>query len=138
MILNDIEVGTPGILVTIFASKNRGRFWVKSDRSVYRKVDPRQIVCVEALDHHCRFHFKDQSPIVTNARLKSEVFDKNLSHFGIFYLLNRSTIINLEAIDQIEGNRLIMNGYKPLKKRDLIVSKDRRKELFELLGVQLQ
>ena len=136
MKLNDIEAAGP--LKAIVASESSDRFWLKSDRSIYKKVNPRQIVFVEALDHHCRFHFKDQSPIVTSARLKSEVYEKNLSHFGIFYLLNRSTIINLEAIDQIEGNRLIMNGYRPLKSRDLIVSKERRKELFELLGVQLQ
>jgi len=111
------------------------RYWIKSNRSVYKSVDPKQIVCVEALDHYCRFYVRNQSPIIASAKLKSEVYERDLSKLGTFFLLNRSTIINLDAVDQVDGNRVMIHNFKPLNKRELVVSKGRRKELFDALGI---
>lgn len=130
-----VELRQSGEMKRVFRPRNKDRYWIKSDRSVYEKVDPRHIVCVEALDHHCRFYIRNQSPIVTSAKLKQEVFENGLAPLGSFYLLNRSTIINLDEVDRIEGNQVIMKELKPLNNKALLVPKDRRKELFGYLGI---
>ena len=121
----------------VFRPRNKDRYWIKSDRSVYEKVDPKHIVCVEALDHHCRFYVRNQSPIITSAKLRGEVFENGLAAYGSFYMLNRSTIINLNEVDRIEGNQVIMKELKPLNNKSLIVPKERRKDLFGSLGIPI-
>lgn len=115
--------------------RTQERYWIKSDRTVYKQVDPKHIVCVEALDHHCRFYLRNQPPVVTGARLKSEVYEGGLSEFGSFYLLNRSIIINLNEVDRVEGNQIFMKDLKMLRKKSLLIPHERRKDLFERLGI---
>lgn len=135
--LQRVDLSRSGSLKRVFRPRNKDRYWIKSDRSVYEKVDPRHIVCVEALDHHCRFYIRNEKPIITSAKLKQEVFENGLGPLGSFYLLNRSTIINLDEVDRIEGNQVIMKELKPLNKKSLLVPKERRKELFDQLGIPL-
>lgn len=135
--LQKVNIQRSGELKRVFRPRNKDRFWIKSDRSVYEKVDPRHIVCVEALDHHCRFYIRNQNPIVTSAKLKQEVFENGLAPLGSFYLLNRSTIINLDEVDRIEGNQVVMRELKSLNNKSLLVPKDRRKDLFDHLGIPI-
>ena len=132
-----VDLSRSGSIKRVFRPRNKDRYWIKSDRSVYEKVDPKHIVCVEALDHHCRFYIRNEKPIITSAKLKQEVFENGLGPLGSFYLLNRSTIINLDEVDRIEGNQVIMKELKPLNKKSLLVPKERRKELFDQLGIPL-
>ena len=132
-----VPMSRTGSFKRVFRARNKDRYWIKSDRSVYEKVDPRHIVCVEALDHHCRFYIRNQAPIVTSAKLRQEVFENGLASYGSFYLLNRSTIINLDEVDRIEGNQVIMKELKPLNNKSLLVPKERRKDLFESLGIMV-
>lgn len=136
--LQKVSVSGTGTFKRVFRPRNKDRYWIKSNRAVYEKVDPGNIVCVEALDHHCRFYIRNQNPIVTSAKLRQEVFENGLAAYGCFYLLNRSTIINLNMVDRIEGNQVIMKNLKPLSnKKSLLVPKDRRKDLFESLGIMI-
>ena len=133
-----IQRSTKGLTVSmrhLTGQADSAWIWIKCDRSMYQKVNPQEIVCVEALDHYCRFHFRERPPITIKARLKCEIYERDLSHYDSFYLLNRSTIINLNAVDQVEGNRLILQDFKPLNNNKLIVPKERRAELFEHLGI---
>lgn len=135
--LQRVNSSSSGHFKQVFRPRNKDRYWIKSDRSVYVKVDPKHIVCVEALDHHCRFYIRNEKPIITSAKLKQEVFENGLGPLGSFYLLNRSTIINLDEVDRIEGNQVIMKELKPLNKKSLLVPKERRKELFDQLGIPI-
>ncbi len=130
-----IDSGRGGGFKRVIRPRNKDRYWIKSDRSVYEKVDPKHIVCVEALDHHCRFYIRNEKPIITSAKLKQDVYENGLEPLGTFYLLNRSTIINLDEVDRIEGNQVIMRELKPLNNKSLLVPKERRKELFDYLGI---
>ncbi len=134
-VLQKVELNPSGDLRRVFRPRNKDRYWIKSDRSVYEKVDPRHIICVEALDHHCRFYIRNEKPIVTSAKLKQEVFENGLGPLGTFYLLNRSTIINLNYVERIEGNQVIMKEFKTMNNKSLLVPKDRRRELFNYLGI---
>lgn len=121
----------------VFRPRRRDWYWIKSDRSVYVKVDPRHIVCVEALDHHCRFYVRNHPPIIACVRLKSEVYEGGLEELGSFYLLNRSTIINLDEVDRVEGNNLILRDLKLFNRKNLIIPKERRKEVLNRLGITI-
>ncbi len=119
-----------------FKPLQKDKYWIKSDRAVYSAVDPEDIICVEALDHHCRFYVKGMSPITTKAKLRSEVFENGLSNYNIFFQLSRSIVLNLHHIDRIDGNEIIIKEFKLMNKKALTISKQNKKLLFDALGIR--
>jgi len=96
------------------------------------RIDIKDLVYVEALDHYCRFHIIGRKSITIKARLRSDIYENSLMMYENFHQLGRSIIININELVSIEGNRILFDdpSFKPI-----VIPKNGKRQLYELLKI---
>lgn len=118
-----------------FKSRGQDRYWVKTERSTFVGLNPKDIILIEAMDHYCRIHVVGNTPVITKANLKSDILENGLAGFPQFIQLNRSIIINTNFVLKVDGNLLTVDHLPNLDKRLLTIPKEKKKEIFYALGI---
>ncbi|MEL7003858.1 MAG: LytTR family DNA-binding domain-containing protein, partial [Bacteroidota bacterium] len=110
--------------------------WIKTDRSEYHVVAIKDILCVEALDHYCRIYINNKkAPLITKASLKRDILEGGLMQHLHFFQLSRSLVININQVERVQGHSLIISGLQLMGNRRLIIPREKRKEVFQILGI---
>lgn len=125
-----------------FRPRGKDKYWIKTDRSTHVAANPGDIICVEAMDQYCRFYILNEKPLTAKVNLKAEVLDNGLSSYGHFFSLNRSLVVNKNYVDRVLGNQLKLKGLQPvdlkrLEQKLLTIPKDKRREIFAQLGIDI-
>jgi len=135
-VLRNQQNGRNGTIRIAFNARARDKYWIKTDRSEYRAVSPNQILCVEAWDHYCKIHVSGfEAPLLPLARLKEDIFEGGLNQHHQFLQLRRNVVVNMDHVEKVSGNVLSIQGLKGVESRNLTIPKDKRKEVFNLLGI---
>ncbi|MDN5203863.1 response regulator [Fulvivirgaceae bacterium BMA10] len=106
------------------------KLWLKTGRNTFEGVSVKNIIRVQADDHYPRIRVSDKKePILFKSSLSG--FYKNiLSVYPAFFMLGRQQIINLNFVEKVQDNHVFIDGDK------FSIPKDRREELFLLLGIK--
>ncbi|MEM9298011.1 MAG: LytTR family DNA-binding domain-containing protein [Bacteroidota bacterium] len=135
-VIGNQEDQRSGAVKVAFYPRSRDKYWIKTDRSEYQAVFMNDILCVEALDHYCRIYVSDlEAPLVTKASLKRDILEGGLMQHPHFFQLSRSVVINVNQVERVIGNFLFIKGLKLIGNRKLTIPKEKRKEVFQTLGI---
>lgn len=119
-----LERGQPVAQISPFAAPAAeppdNYFFVKSDSKMVKVVFS-EILFIEALQKYVRIHTTGQRIVSLMSMSQLEA----MLPAGQFVRIHRSSIVNLEKIDQIEGNQV------QIGKHQLPVSKGQREEFLE-------
>ena len=102
---NDTKKANNNIAITE-PSNNADSFFLKSDKK-HHQVHFNDILFIEAYGHYCKVFLKDQM-ILSNDKISS--FEASLP--DTFIRTHKSFIVSKSKIQQIEGNRILINEHK--------------------------
>ena len=102
---NDTKKTNNNIAITE-PSNNADSFFLKSDKK-HHQVHFNNILFIEAYGHYCKVFLKDQM-ILSNDKISS--FEASLP--DTFIRTHKSFIVSKSKIQQIEGNRILINEHK--------------------------
>ena len=102
---NDTKKTNNNIAITE-PSNNADSFFLKSDKK-HHQVHFNDILFIEAYGHYCKVFLKDQM-ILSNDKISS--FEASLP--DTFIRTHKSFIVSKSKIQQIEGNRILINEHK--------------------------
>ena len=83
------------------------RISVRSDKSIYQ-LEVNEILFIDAMGDYLNFHCEGKK-LVVHGTLKS--WEEKLSGYS-FLKIHRSTLVNLNKIDHLEGNQVIVGKHK--------------------------
>ncbi len=109
--------------------RERKKIWLTVKRGVYQSLETDRIKWIEASDHYVKVFTDQEDYVMIKASLK-DFYEKHLSHFEDFYILNRSLIINTTKVSKIENGNLYIDGDKPLS-----IPRTKREAVLEVLEV---
>lgn len=110
-------------------NRDKKKIWLSVKRGVYQSLETDRIKWIEASDHYVKIFTDTEEYVMIKASLK-EFYDKHLSQYEDFYVLNRSLIINTSKVSKIENGNLFIDTDKPLS-----IPRTRREEVLEVLDV---
>ena len=106
------------------------KIWLPQGKGAYESIEARDILYVEAENHHLHIFLKGQNQQTIKSSLK-DFYARSLEGFSYLKKVGRSHIVNIKRIERVENNRLIMEG-----NHSIPIPRDRKDEVLRDVGIK--